>query len=342
MQLIPKLYAPVSKERLMLLTALILLLAFGILSLSFGRYPVSITEILNCLFTKNPVNENVSTVIYNVRMPRIGGAIVVGGALAISGASYQGLFRNPMVSPDILGVTSGAGFGAALGILMSFPMAGIQGMAFIFGLLAVFLSFSISQTMGKNMDKTLMLVLSGMVIATLFGSFISLMKYVADPDSKLPAITYWLMGSLANINAKDLRMVVLMVVAGTIPLLLTGWKLNVLSFGEEEAKSLGLHTNRLRLLVVVCASLVTAAVISVTGIIGWVGLIIPHFARLLIGPDHKLLLPMSFLMGSLFMLLVDNLARTITTLEIPLGILTAIIGAPFFLFFLYKTAQKSW
>jgi iron complex transport system permease protein len=337
-----KIVPSASKEKLLLITAMLSLLALGIISLSLGRYPISLSEILACFFSQTAINENIPTVIYNVRMPRIIGAVLVGGALAIAGASYQGMFRNPMVSPDILGVTSGAGFGAALGILMSLPMIGIQGMAFVFGLLAVFLSFSISRSMGKNHDKTLMLVLSGMVIATLFGSFISLMKYVADPDSKLPAITYWLMGSLANLNTKDLRIVVPIVVAGTIPLILVSWKLNVLSFGEDEAKAMGLHTDRLRLLIVVCASLITASVISVTGIIGWVGLIIPHFARLLIGPNHKVLLPMSFLMGAIFMLLVDNIARTVSTLEIPLGILTAIIGAPFFLFFLYKTSRKSW
>jgi iron complex transport system permease protein len=329
-------------EKIWLGTAIISLFVLGIFSLSLGRYPVSVSEILTCLFTHHPVNEDIPTVIYNVRMPRIGGAMLVGGALAIAGASYQGMFRNPMVSPDILGVTSGSGFGAALGILLSLPMVGIQFMAFVFGLLAVFMSFSISRIMGNSHDKTLMLVLSGMVIATLFGSFLSLMKYIADPDSKLPSITYWLMGSLSNLNTSDLQIVIPAVLLGTIPLLLTGWKLNVLSFGEEEAQALGLHTDRLRLLVVVCASLVTASVISITGIIGWVGLIIPHFARLLIGPDHKVLLPMSFLMGAIFMLLVDNIARTFTTLEIPLGILTAIIGAPFFLFFLYKTPKKTW
>jgi iron complex transport system permease protein len=336
-----RLYKSIPKEKLLLATATLILLLLGIVSLTFGRYPVSLSEILNCLFTHNAVSDNIPIVLYNVRMPRIGGAMLVGGALAISGASYQGMFRNPMVSPDILGVTSGAGLGAAIGILMSLSLPGIQMMAFVFGLLAVFLSLGISKTMGENHDKTLMLVLSGMVIATLFGSFLSLSKYIADPDSKLPAITYWLMGSLANINARDLKIVFITVMAGTIPLLLVSWKLNVLSFGEEEAKALGLHTNRLRLLVVICASLVTASVVSVTGMIGWVGLIIPHFARLLIGSNHKVLLPMSFLMGAIFLLVVDNVARTFTTLEIPLGILTSIIGAPFFLFFLHKTSRKT-
>jgi iron complex transport system permease protein len=342
MKVFAKTYHSISGETFLLVFATLILLVLGIVSLSIGRYPISIPDILKCFFSPVSISDTISTVIYNVRMPRIVGAILVGGALAIAGASYQGMFRNPMVSPDILGVTSGAGFGAALGILLSFPIVGVQIMSFGFGLIAVFLSFSISRVMDKHHDKILMLVLSGMVIATLFGSFISLMKYVADPDSKLPAITYWLMGSLANLNGSDLKTVAPMVIVGVIPLILVSWKLNVLSFGEEEAKALGLNTDRLRFTVVVCASLITASVVSVTGIIGWIGLIIPHFARLLIGPNHKVMLPLSFIIGAIFLLLVDNVARTFTSLEIPLGILTAIIGAPFFLFFLYKTSKKSW
>ena len=186
-----------------------------------------------------------------------------------------------------------------------------------------------------------MLVLAGMVISSLFGAFLSLIKYVADPDSKLPAITFWLMGSLSSLTLKDILNILPSLTLGLVPLFLVGWRLNVLSFGEDEAKTLGVNTNRLRLVVIVASSLVTASIVSITGLIGWVGLIIPHFARFIIGPDHQKLLPFSFLLGALFMLWVDNISRSATTLEIPIGIITAIIGAPFFLLFLARTSNKS-
>jgi iron complex transport system permease protein len=247
-----------------------------------------------------------------------------------------------MVSPDILGVTSGAGFGAALGILLSVPVLVIQTFSFLGGIGAVLIAVSISKWIGKAHDRILVLVLSGMVISSLFGAMLSLLKYVADPDEKLPAITYWLMGSLASIRMDDLKVVIPIILAGAVPLILVSWRINVLSFGEDEARSLGLNTGRLRVVIIVCASLITACIISVSGIVGWVGLIIPHLTRMLVGADHKILLPSSFLLGSIFLLIVDTVARTLASIEIPLGILTSVIGAPLFIYFLKKSTQKSW
>jgi iron complex transport system permease protein len=326
----------------LIIVAFIVLIVAVLVSISLGRYPLRISDIFLYIFTGKATDSNMGTVLLDVRLPRIIAAVVSGGALSIAGAAYQGMFRNPMVSPDILGVSSGAGFGASLAILLSLNIFGIQIMAFAFGLLAVSLSYSISKAMGQSHDRTLMLVLAGMVVGTLFMSMVSLIKFMADTDTKLPAITFWLMGSLTNTSMDDLKIVVPLVIAGIVPLILTGWRLNILSFGEEEAQSLGVNTGRFRLLIILCASLVTGSVISITGHIGWVGLIIPHLARTIIGPDNKLLLPFSFIMGSTFLLLVDDLARTLSSLEIPLGIITSIIGAPFFLLFLKKSSNKTW
>lgn len=320
----------------------LLLVATILFSICLGRYPLTVADLLTYIFTGKSTDPLLPTVLINVRLPRIIGAILVGGALSISGAAYQGLFRNPMVSPDILGVSSGAGFGASIGILMSFTVLGIQAMAFIFGVGAVFLALSVSKAIGKNHDKILMLVLSGMVTAAIFNALVSLTKYIADTDSKLPDITFWLMGTLSRITVAELQIVVPVVLIGIIPILLLGWRLNVLSFGDEEAKALGLNTGRLRFIIICCASLITASVVCIVGLIGWIGLIIPHFARFLVGPNHKVLLPASFLSGSIFILWVDNVARSATTLEIPIGILISLIGAPLFLLFLRKSSKKTW
>ncbi len=325
-----------------LISVLFLLLLVVVLSLSMGRYHISVKEILQLIFTSKELNPDFYTVLLNIRLPRIVGAITVGGALAIAGASYQGMFRNPMVSPDLLGVTTGAGFGACLAILLSLPVAFIQFCSFCGGIGAVLIAIVVSKWLGKNHDQILILVLSGIVISSLFSAMIAMLKYVADPDDKLPAITYWLMGSLTDIGLSDLYIVVPIVVSACIPLILLSWRINVLSFGEAEARSLGLNTNRLRILIIACASLITASTISISGIIGWVGLVIPHLTRMLVGPNHKILLPASFLLGGLFMLIVDNLARTLASVEIPIGILTSVIGAPLFIFFIKKTKNRSW
>lgn len=321
---------------------LILLLLVLVSSLCVGRYPLSVSDLFRYVFTGQYTDASLPTVLLNVRLPRILGAVFVGGALSVAGAAYQGMFRNPMVSPDILGVSSGAGFGASLAITLSLPLLGIQLLAFGFGLVAVLLAILVGRIVGKNHDKILMLVLSGMVTGAIFNALISLMKYLADSDSKLPDITFWLMGSLAGIDMSELKVVIPVVLIGLIPLLLLGWRLNVLSFGDDEAKTMGVNTGKLRLVVIACSSLITASVVCVSGLIGWVGLIIPHFSRFLVGPDHKVMLPVAFLSGSIFMLLIDNVARSASSLEIPLGILISLIGAPLFLLFLARSTKKTW
>jgi len=218
----------------------------------------------------------------------------------------------------------------------------VQLMSFAGGLSAVFSAVAISRSIRQGHDPLLVLVLAGIIISSFFGAMLSILKYVADPEEKLPTIVYWLMGTLANVRMEDLGVVLPVVALGSIPLLLLSWRLNVLSFGEDEARSLGVHSGKLRIMVILCATLIDASIISISGIIGWVGLVIPHIARFTVGPNHKVLLPVSFLFGAIFMLLVDNLARTISSLEVPVGIITAIVGTPFFIYFLKRSSTRSW
>jgi iron complex transport system permease protein len=275
------------------------------------------------------------TIIMSVRLPRALLAMLVGAGLSISGASFQGIFSNPLVSPDILGVTSAAGFGAAVAILCSFNSTLIQTSAFAFGLLGVGLSYMISRV--YKTTPILMLVLSGVIVAALFGALTSATKYLADPELKLRDITFWLMGSMASASWKDVFRVFIPIAVGMSGLLMLRWRLNLLSMGDEEARSLGVRTERLKGIIIVCTTLITAASVCVAGVIGWIGLVIPHVARMIVGPDHKVLLPTSIAIGACYLLIIDDIARTATTTEIPLGILTAVIGAPFFAYLLRKT-----
>ncbi len=311
-----------------------------IFSFALGRYPVPPGQLLEVLasqiITMEPTwNVTVETVIFQVRLPRILAAILVGAALSTAGAAYQGMFKNPLVSPDILGASAGAGFGAALGIYFSFSMVGIQLMAFVGGLLAVGLTYGISIRIRH--DPMLALVLSGVMIGSLFTAAISCIKYIADPYDKLPAITFWLMGSLASITSRDVYMVLIPIILGGLLLYLLRWRLNVLAMGEEEAQVLGINTRAMKTIVIICCTLMTAASVSISGLIGWVGLVIPHLARMIVGPNYQVLLPASILLGGVYLLLVDDLARLIASMEIPLGILTALIGVPFFLYLLLNS-----
>lgn len=324
---------------------IVLLIVLAFLSILVGRYPVSINEVFTALYSKvfsleHNLPETVDTVIFNIRLPRILGAILVGAALSVSGAAYQGIFKNPLVSPDVLGASAGAGFGAALAIILSWNNLGIQIMAFVFGLVAVFITYLISSRFKKS-DTNLILILAGILIGTLFSSFISLLKYVADPYEKLPAITFWLMGSLSRITMNDIYFILIPVAIGIIPLYLVKWRLNIMAFGDEEAQTLGINPRRFRFIVILASTLLTAAVVSISGIIGWVGLLVPHLARLLVGPNYKVLLPASMLIGSSYLLLVDTLARLVLPMEIPLGILTSIIGAPVFIYLL-AYSRRGW
>jgi len=241
-----------------------------------------------------------------------------------------------MVSPDILGASAGAGLGAAVGILLGFDVVAIQALSFAGGLVAVLLAWALASGLCRRGDPVLMLVLVGILIGSMFTALISLTKYIADPYNKLPAITFWLLGSFASITPKDVWLAGIPIAVGSVPLLLLRWRLNVLCMGEQEASALGVNTRVLRFIVIICATLITAASVSICGMVGWIGLVVPHLARMVVGTNHKYLLPAAAIMGGCFLLLVDDVARTAGALEIPVGILTALIGAPFFLFLLMR------
>ena len=320
------------------------LLGLSVLALAVGPYPLSpgdaIAMLFRSVFGGETAESREGTVLFAIRLPRVIAALTVGGALAAAGAAYQGMFRNPLVSPDILGVSSGAGLGAVLGIFLSLPVLAIQGMAFLGGIAAVSLVTTIAAAV-RNRDAVLILVLAGVVVGALAGAATSLLKVLADPYDQLPAITFWLLGSLAAMQAEDILAAAPLVIAAILPLALLRWRINVLAMGDEEAKALGVDAGRLRIAVVGCATLMTAAVVSISGVVGWVGLVIPHVARMIVGPNFATLLPASILLGAGYMVIVDTLARTIATVEVPLGILTAIIGAPVFIWLLAR-GRRSW
>jgi iron complex transport system permease protein len=316
-------------------------------SLFLGRFDVSPLHVLQLLLAPivnllpswlihiDPTwTASEANVIYQIRLPRVIAAILVGAGLAVAGAAYQGLFKNPLVSPDILGVSSGAGFGAALAILLSAGLLITQVSAFVFGIIAVTITYMLSRFYKST--PTLILILSGIIVAAFFTALISLTKYVADPYEKLPAITFWLMGSLGSVRYSDIFMVGPVIIAGIAVLLLIRWRINLLAVGDDEARSLGIDTKRMSQVIIVCSTLVTAGAVCISGIVGWVGLVVPHLGRMLVGPDYKRLLPVTVLLGASYMLIIDDLARNLTSAEIPLGILTAIIGAPFFAYLLSR------
>jgi iron complex transport system permease protein len=319
---------------------LLFLAAFAV-----GQFPVAPHDLGAVLWAKltgtaSGVPPTVETVIWQIRLPRIAAAVLIGAALAAAGATYQGLFRNPLVSPDILGVAAGAGLGAALAIFMGLSVAVVQVLAFSGGLGAVLVVYLIGTAM-RGRDPILVLVLAGVAMGTLLGSAISLVKVFADPYNQLPAITFWLLGSLTSIAMPDLRAVLPAILIGLVPLYLLRWRMNLMSLGDEEARALGTETRVLRAVFIAAATLITSAAVSVSGIIGWIGLIIPHMARLLAGPEFSRLLPAAMLLGAGYLLAVDTLARTMAAIEVPIGILTAFIGAPFFLWLL-ATARRGW
>jgi iron complex transport system permease protein len=321
---------------------LIPLIILFFVSFLIGRYPIAPYDVIMVIASKLlPINSTVSpsmeTVIYQIRLPRILAAMLVGAALSIAGASFQGLFRNPLVSPDKLGVSAGAGFAAALAILFALGSIFIQISAFLGGLIAVGLTYFISKTFKGT--SILTLILCGIAIESFFGAMIALTKYVADPYQALPTIVFWLLGSFSAVTLQKLVMMGIPVIMGIIILLLIRWRINVLSMGEEEAQTLGVDTKKLQTIIILSCTVVTASSVSICGIIGWVGLVIPHVARMIVGPDHKILLPASVIMGAFFLLLIDDITRTLTAVEIPIGILTALIGVPFFLYLLRKSKE---
>ncbi|HMF24648.1 MAG TPA: iron ABC transporter permease [Pseudolabrys sp.] len=321
------------------------LIAGLLLAFTVGRYPVSLTELLNVLLAKISahrvdISPAVESVILQVRGPRVLAAALVGAALAVAGTAFQGLFRNPLVSPDILGASSGAALGAVIGIFFSLGVLAIQAFAFIGGLLAVAAVYVIGSAV-RSRDPILVLVLTGVVVGALLGAAVGLVKYLADPYNQLPAMTFWLLGSLAAANVTDLLPLFGPVALGTAVLIALRWRMNVMSLPEEEARSLGVATGPLRVAIVAAATLTTSASVATAGIIGWVGLVVPHLARSLVGPDFARLLPTAAILGGGYLLLIDTLARSAAQVEIPLGILTAVVGTPFFIWLL-ASMQRTW
>lgn len=300
----------------------------------------SIGQMLGVSIAQVPVDQNVATALLNIRLPRILVVLLAGAALAVAGASYQGMFKNPLVSPDILGASAGASLGACLALLWDMPNVMVQLFAFCGALLAVGGAVWINRMVNRY-DAILGLVLGGMLVSTLFQSGTSLVKFMADANDKLPTITFWLMGSFASVNERDFAMVVVPMLLGFTLLMAQRWKLNVLSFGEEEARSLGINTRRVRTIVIFASTLVVACSVAVSGIVGWVGLVIPHLARAIVGPNYRVLLPTSMLIGAGYLLLVDDLCRLLSTVEFPIGILTSILGVPFFIF-IFRRNMKGW
>ena len=322
------------------------LLALGLLvAFTVGRYPVTLAELIEVLVSRlagrpTAVPPAVENVVLLVRGPRVVAAALVGAALAVAGTAFQGLFRNPLVSPDILGASSGAALGAVLGIYFSLGVIGIESLAFVGGLVAVAAVYVIGSLLHSR-DPILVLVLTGVVVGALLGAGVGLVKYLADPYNQLPAMTFWLLGSLAATTVSDLLPLTGPVAVGTIVLIALRWRLNVMSLPEDEARALGLATGPFRIAIVAAATLVTSASVATSGIIGWVGLVVPHLARALVGPDFPRLIPTAALLGGGYLLLIDTLARTAAPVEIPLGILTAVIGTPFFIWLL-AGMQRTW
>ena len=325
------------KIKFTILVVIFTVVFFG--SFMLGRYPVSPPELMKIILSgiidiPQSWPDAAENVIFQIRLPRVLAAAIIGAALSIAGVSYQGMFQNPMVSPDILGASSGAGFGAALAILLGAGYMGISVSAFLFGLAAVMLAYGISRV--SRINATLAMILAGMMIGSLFTSCTSFVKLVADTEQTLPAITYWLMGSLVSIKPQDVAFAIVPIIAGSVPLFLLKWRLNLLTVGEEEAQAMGINTRALRLVVIVCATLLTASSVAISGMIGWVGLVIPHFCRMIFGYDYRKIIPASALFGATFLMVVDNIARLATTAEIPLGILTSFVGAPIFVYLILK------
>ncbi|HKL99292.1 MAG TPA: iron ABC transporter permease [Mobilitalea sp.] len=318
---------------------LITVVLISIVAMTLGRYSMTVKEVLAILFpkwfTKVEVIDTMRTVILDIRLPRVLLALISGAGLSVAGAAFQGLFSNPLATPDTLGVSTGASFGAALGILLGASAMQIQLLALCTGVAAVLLVYMVGRMNGTS--SMIMIVLSGMVISALFSAMVSLIKYVADPQDVLPTITFWLMGSMSGTTKQTLTMGAPFILIGTVIIFTLRFKLNALSLPEDEAKSLGINIKLIRLLIIIGATMITASVVSMCGQIGWVGLLIPHISRMLFGNNNKYVLPASILLGAIFMLVVDTLARSASAAEIPVSILTAVIGAPFFIILLRRT-----
>lgn len=323
----------------------VLLATVSLVALSVGRFPVPFPSVVQVVASHLlPIDGTASEVEHNVvwlvRLPRVLLALLVGGGLGIAGAALQATFRNPLVSPEIIGVSSGASFGGALALLLGLGSVFLVGGAFIFGMAALAILFGL--TLGRAGTPMLMVVLGGVVTGSFFSALVALLTYIADPYTTLPAIVFWLLGSVAAASFGKVMVALLPILAGTLVLLLLRWRINVLSLGDEDAAALGLRPGWMRWVVLVSSALIVASAVAVSGVISWVGLVIPHLARMWVGPDHRVLLPVSFLLGGAYLIMIDTLSRTVTAGEIPLGVLTALIGAPVFFILLRRNRDRIW
>ena len=310
---------------IMVLISIILIFS----SFAIGYYEIKPIDVINTILYADK-SSNEYNIIFNIRFPRILGAFLIGGALSMSGSAYQGMFKNPLVSPDILGVSAGAGMGASIAITLNLPYYIIQFMAFLFGMLAVFICYI--STKKSQINETIALILSGLMIETIANAFTTFLKYIADTDNTLPEITFWLMGSLAKIDKRGIIFSLFPMIVGFIILFVIKYRINILTLSDEESKSIGINPIRTRIIAILGATLLSASSVCLGGLIGFVGLIIPHISRWLVGAQYEKQIPISFLIGGCFLLFIDNIARSAFIMEIPIGILTAFIGAPFFLY----------
>ena len=322
----------------------ILLLFAAVFTVCVGKYDIKPKEVLEILWCRlwgleSRYPQMTVNVVMGLRIPRILASVLVGASLALSGATYQGIFCNPLISPDFLGVSSGACVGAALAILLSLQAGFIQLFAFLGGILAVALALALPMLFKNN--SNIMLVLAGIIVGSAMSSIMGFIKYVADPDTQLAAITYWTMGSFSYISLEDLLPTLPFIIVPAIILQLMSWRIDVLSMGEQEAQALGINVRRVRGIVILCSTLLTASSVCIAGTISWVGLVIPHLGRMMVGPNNTRLLPVTALLGGLFMLVVDTLTRTIGAAEMPISILTGIVGAPFYAWLLWRQRRVS-
>lgn len=328
---------------IVLMSFILLLLIIFLWTLGTGRYGLNIISVVKIFVSKIiPIPKNwdatSESVLFTLRLPRAIAAILVGGSLAISGGAYQGVFKNPLVSPDMLGVSAGASVGAGCGILLNLGVVGIQAAAFCGGMIAVFITSSLPKALNNGSD--IILVLSGIIVGGIMNSIMGLIKYVADSETQLPGIIYWQLGSLAKVMKRDVMVILPIIVISAILLISLSWRINILSLGEREAKSLGVNVVRTRGAIIIFSTLLTASSVCISGTIGWVGLVIPHLSRMIVGPDNVKMLPLSFILGSSFMLLIDTLSRVLTSAELPISILTGLVGAPFYLYLLVKQRMR--
>lgn len=334
--------ARLGKKRISTAALVIILAALpvaaALICLGIGRYSLSIPETVKIIFSGisgTEVDKNGYTVIFNVRLPRIILAAAVGAGLSCAGAAFQALFSNPLATPDTLGVASGASFGAVLVMVFGGGLVSIQFSALAFGLLSCFITYNLGKKRGKS--SIVMIVLAGMVISAVFEALVSLLKYIADPEDELPVITYWLMGSMSRATYNNLLMGIPFILAGTLIIFVLRWRLNILSLNDDEASSLGTNIQLMRMVFILASSMITASCVSMCGQVGWVGLLVPHIARMIGGNNNCSVIPLSISLGAFFMIIMDTFARAATAAEIPISILTAIIGAPVFIILLRKT-----